>query len=320
MKVLIIADRPNWAFDSQAKGLISNSKYPYIEYDLKYMINWQKFNDIDFTKYDIIFPMGLLGCVNHYKFIKNCDYVTLSHHHPWNSGAPRNIDQTYIDNELEVINNSLRHASISLDIKNKWKQTYNMNSYYLPSGIDTKNFKPNDKNRNKLVFGWVGNTNKKVKNFKWIKRVMNIITEKYSNVEFKYRDFSNLVPHHQMVDFYNSIDVYLCASSHEGLPTPLVEASACGKPFVSTNVGVVPEINRHGHNFIVEHNYESLKKGILKAIHNNIEREIAGRLNREIILQGWSWDIVAYLWENFIMGNMGKFKEYRNMRRRNLYI
>jgi L-malate glycosyltransferase len=53
--------------------------------------------------------------------------------------------------------------------------------------------------------------------------------------------------------YYQSIDVYLNTSLHEGLPLSILEAMACGKPIVAPNVGGLPEIITHGkEGFLVE--------------------------------------------------------------------
>jgi L-malate glycosyltransferase len=53
--------------------------------------------------------------------------------------------------------------------------------------------------------------------------------------------------------YYDSLDLYLNTSVHEGLPLSVVEAMACGKPVVSAAVGGIPEIVTHGeHGFLVE--------------------------------------------------------------------
>ena len=52
----------------------------------------------------------------------------------------------------------------------------------------------------------------------------------------------------QMVDWYNTGTVYICASSSEGTPNPALEAAACGCTLVSTPVGNMPELIRHGQN------------------------------------------------------------------------
>jgi glycosyltransferase involved in cell wall biosynthesis/protein-tyrosine-phosphatase len=53
--------------------------------------------------------------------------------------------------------------------------------------------------------------------------------------------------------YYNSLDVYVNTSHHEGLPLSVVEAMACGKPIVSAAVGGIPEVVTHGeHGFLVQ--------------------------------------------------------------------
>ena len=52
----------------------------------------------------------------------------------------------------------------------------------------------------------------------------------------------------EMREFYRSLDVYVCASRAEGTPNPCLEAAACGVPLVTTCVGNMPELVRHGVN------------------------------------------------------------------------
>jgi len=44
-----------------------------------------------------------------------------------------------------------------------------------------------------------------------------------------------------MVEFYRSLDVYVCASRSEGTPNPCLEAAACGLPVVTTRVWAAPK-------------------------------------------------------------------------------
>jgi glycosyltransferase involved in cell wall biosynthesis len=47
---------------------------------------------------------------------------------------------------------------------------------------------------------------------------------------------------------FAGIDIYVCASDTEGFSNVLLEALACGKPVIATNVGGNPEIITHGEN------------------------------------------------------------------------
>jgi glycosyltransferase involved in cell wall biosynthesis len=46
-----------------------------------------------------------------------------------------------------------------------------------------------------------------------------------------------------MQEFYDSIDLLICTSSTEGGPLGVFEAIACGVPVISTNVGLVKEVD-----------------------------------------------------------------------------
>ena len=62
-----------------------------------------------------------------------------------------------------------------------------------------------------------------------------------------------LAPRPDAWAYYESLDVYVNTSLHEGLPLSVVEAMACGKPIVSAAVGGIPEIvTNDEHGFLVE--------------------------------------------------------------------
>jgi glycosyltransferase involved in cell wall biosynthesis len=50
------------------------------------------------------------------------------------------------------------------------------------------------------------------------------------------------LPRPAVVELLQSLDIYACASLHEGTAVPVLEAMACGIPVVSTRVGILPEI------------------------------------------------------------------------------
>ncbi len=51
-------------------------------------------------------------------------------------------------------------------------------------------------------------------------------------------------PHDQLADWYHACNLLALPSFSEGIPNVLMEASACGRPFVATHVGGIPEIAR----------------------------------------------------------------------------
>ena len=51
--------------------------------------------------------------------------------------------------------------------------------------------------------------------------------------------------------YYQSLDLYLNTSLHEGIPLSILEAMACGKPVVAPKVGGIPEIISHEENGVL---------------------------------------------------------------------
>ena len=136
------------------------------------------------------------------------------------------------------------------------EQIYNKFKYkpnrIIHDGVDLERFKPREikKNKNEIIIGWVGNSNYKDSfGNEDLKGVHNIIkpaveqlkTEEF-NVKLKMADSqSNKIEYEKMPDFYNSIDIYVCASESEGTPLTVLEAMATGKPIISTDVGIISE-------------------------------------------------------------------------------
>jgi glycosyltransferase involved in cell wall biosynthesis len=59
------------------------------------------------------------------------------------------------------------------------------------------------------------------------------------------------LPLDRLPDWYRSADVLVLPSHSEGVPSVLVEASACGTPYVASRVGGIPEIAHLGRGRLV---------------------------------------------------------------------
>ena len=93
-----------------------------------------------------------------------------------------------------------------------------------------------------------------------------------------------------MRNYYNSIDLYPCASKSESGPRPVMEAAACGVPSLTTDVGLIPELIENNVNgIIVERKAEAFAEQLHQLV-NDRERLIQmGRLARKKIEEEFNW-------------------------------
>ena len=152
-----------------------------------------------------------------------------------------------------------------------------------------------------LRVGWAGNSQWKDHgagiDLKGVHTIITPAVETLKNqgysVELYLADRKDgIIPHESMPDYYNSIDVYVCASTQEGTPNPILEAMACGVPIISTDVGVVPEVfGEKQRDFIMpERTPEMLETLLKKMIHHP---DLMAALSRENIesIKPWDWDM-----------------------------
>ena len=86
-------------------------------------------------------------------------------------------------------------------------------------------------------------------------------------------NFQGVMPQTELADWYRAADLFVMSSSSEGVPSVLLEASACGTPYVATCVGGIPEILDWGRGSLVEPgNSADLASGIEKALTKTWDR------------------------------------------------
>ena len=172
---------------------------------------------------------------------------------------------------------------------------------YTPSGVDTDLFRPRPRGHHpRFRVGWAGSLGPHRAN-KGLEEFLVPAVEGLPDVELVLatREHHALSPP-EMVDFYNSLDCYACVSASEGQHLPLLEAGACGLPLVSTNVGAAPELIEPGRNgIIVERSVEHIRRAIkLLSSHRDMACKM-GELNREIVRQSWSWEVLVPRYATF---------------------
>ncbi len=87
-----------------------------------------------------------------------------------------------------------------------------------------------------------------------------------------------------VVRFYNSAAMLVCASTAEGGPRVTVEAMACGVPVISTPVGVMPELIKGGRNgLLFQWDAAELASKIALLLNDEDQRRRIGEAGRAAV-------------------------------------
>ncbi|MBN1300959.1 MAG: glycosyltransferase family 4 protein [Melioribacteraceae bacterium] len=302
-KVLIIPDFPNWALDKNARDLVKYNKSGLqldICYYNEFEQNWRKYYD----QYDILFPMylGSFKSLVDKKIPTDKVITGIRSFHRWdkkktqppgyNAKPPR-----------KIINLYRKALLVNTHCKKLW---YIFSEYFrvvhTKYTCDQEMFYPLEKKKNdKLVIGWTGSLTNHP-NKRGFHEFIKLICDELDGVELKVqaKEDNFITDDNLMRDYYNSLDLYICASRSEGTPRPVIEAAACGVPVISTDVGIVPELIDDGFDgFIVDRNYNAIKSKIKWISENRdllpeIGIRIRGKMEKE-----FNWNYLITQWTDY---------------------
>lgn len=272
MKTLILIDRPNWAYHSIALGI---TKYGNIDADiLPIKKGVDKIKKV-YKKYDQFFVMGW-QTFRHVNFLPKENTLTGIHgHHAWDDR------KTTPEKDVEPpgrLHDYLRKFKGVNCVSERLQRLFPYASY-TPNGVDTEIFFPRSGRdlEGPVVVGCAYNPK-----HDWRKGVREFI-EPAANIagarlELAPKDRKM----HDMPRYYHGLDMYICASSSEGMSLSVLEAMACGIPIITT----WPEFG----DVIVKRNV----KAIAQAINAWPKYTVIPFIH--------SWESRAKAWGNFING------------------
>jgi len=250
MRVLLVADRPGWAYDILAKSIKRHSAFS--EIDIQYIVDIRRdTSKTDFSSYDVVFfflwydAMRYGVKIKGFEFTKTCVGV-----HSLASWKKRklNRDQTsMICNQFAATGVISNEINALLDITS---------GFITPNGIESDLFYPTDLPdfQDGIRIMWVGNPGRSHHgDNKGFHSLVKPVLDEFSDrgVHLVTASPDSPVSRELMGEFYRSNHMLICASLHEGGPMPVVESLACGRPVITTSVGVVPEIVEDGKNGII---------------------------------------------------------------------
>ena len=116
--------------------------------------------------------------------------------------------------------------------------------------------------------------------------------------------FSGKIAYSEICDYHNMIDIFVNPSINESFGVSVLEASACEKPVIASNVGGLPEVVDNGKTGIlvtpmnIEYLYQSMKNLLLnKTVAINM-----GKCGRQWVEQHYNFKINGQLMINLYRG------------------
>lgn len=331
-KIAIITDKEGWALDNAAKEI---KKYLLESYEID-IIPADIFNGnsiklfIYIKDYDLVFFMwrGIISWL-YSEFSRDYIYKLGFEYEDFLKAflKEKNIltgvyDHFFLDSEQErtdfILKNIKAYSVCSKKLKKIYDNFEKKPSCVISDGVDIELFKMKNPDKYKnlecrtIKIGWCGNSkiiDELDDDLKGINKIIKPSVEELKkegyNIDLEIADRNiKIIPHDKMDEYYNKIDIYVCASRTEGHPDPVLEAMACGVPVISTDVGIVSEVfGEKQKKFIIERSKEDLKCKIVTILNNkNILKELSkenlGRINE------WTWEKKANLYKKLFEENL----------------
>lgn len=190
-----------------------------------------------------------------------------------------------------------------------------------PFGIDLKKFKPMNVEsifyKDDIVIGTIKTLEEKY-GIKYLLRAFEIVSSKYPNLPLKLlvvgngsldielkklalelciddkTIFAGKVPFETVPKYHNmlSVSVSVSVSNSESFGVAIIEASACEKPVVVSNVGGLPEVVEDGVTGIIvpPRDIAATANAIERLVLNKELRLQMGKMGRERVQSLYNWD------------------------------
>ncbi len=199
----------------------------------------------------------------------------------------------------------------------------NKKIFVVPNPIRTDTFKPIDKKTarqklklpvdKKLILIGAMNLKDERKGFQFLIEALNILNnsklsdglellvfgklsdESLQKIPIKTHQLGKLKDEEEIINAYNSADVYVAPSLQDNLPNTVMEAMACGIPVVAFNVGGIPDMIEHNLNGILAtpRSSEELANGIKLLLTDDNLRKTFGFNARDKVVKNFDERIIA---------------------------
>lgn len=297
MRVLLVPDVPNWAWDFKADALIKCLGDTF-DFSKNYT---NRFNKAWLKEYDSIHFFGWVDSISVASFVT--------------TGISSQNFENQIDKAKSIMPKFKAITTVSRIILDKAKKLrLNDNLYLCENGVDLEMFQPDKENvkNDKLIIGWVGQAggNFDQHGYKSILQPLKAMINGRKDMEVRVigNNWKNAISRSEMIKFYHSIDVLIHTGHMTGTPNPIFEAAACGKAVMSTIVGASPDMIKDGENgfliqpyhlgdrIVMQRVIDEFMKKLLLLVKDRELCGVFGNKSREIVEKDWGWKVKAKQW------------------------
>lgn len=282
-RILLLVDRPGWAFDHSAQALrqilsdefaidiayVVDGALPTASYDLVHVFFWGE------TAHQARFadPRQVVKEISSHRWALEPQYGPVDAHE---------LCSRYLADADTLVATSRRLAELV---------GAHRPVHHVRNGVDIDRFNWRGGPSGPVRFGWAGNSADPCKG-------LTDIVLPAVGTDFDLRVAGGDVGDRDaMARFYQEIDVLLVASMAEGEPLTLLEAMACGCFVIAVDVGIVPEVVTHGESgLIVERSVAEFRAAMQWTVANANKIRASRPTIASELARTRSWPAVAADW------------------------
>lgn len=283
-RVALVVDYPNSVFSRIAHELVTHTKLP-IQFEIVSAIGainkWQR--DELVNNYDLVHLFWRMQALSFSKKYKT-KLTTCYYDHLLSDAT--NINQMIRSKVKNVYFSSKKLSDI-------YASRFGIFGRECEDGVsDVFLHKSSNNEMDKIRVGWVGNSAWGTSDHKGFHSILTPVVKQLEGKGFEFKIIDSnrkIVAFQEMPNYYRSIDVLICTSKSEGTPNPILEASASGCAWISTDVGIVTEFSGvNQRRFIINRNTEDFLRSLMALKE---DRSLLGRCKSENYQKAteWTW-------------------------------
>lgn len=281
-RILLLVDRPGWAYDTAARAL-QRELAEHFTISIAYVVDRPDLRKLEFDLLHVFF----WGETWHLQFRipKEKVFKEVSSHR-WQEAeygclAPDEFVLRQLGDAGHLGATSLRLQRLLAPLRPIG---------WIPNGFDSHSHFTIER-EGPLRIGWAGNRRDPCKG-------LTDVLLPACGTDFTLAIAGGERDRAGMADFYRSIDVLCVASTHEGEPLTLVEGMASGCFPVAVDVGIVPELVRHGRDGLIVNRTPAAFRAAFQWCTDNLATvRAAGRSNAQGMAKKRTWAVVAPRWQ-----------------------